>query len=1313
MKKNKRLLSVLSKTAVLGLILTAVSSPVLAKPSAIDINAKDGKVYEYQLQNLKDSAVAEILNGTSDSGAKLYNDFVQRKVSTKAYYDDVRKAYIDFDLISKTAIDAALSGGTKTFDFKTFMEDTTNATTTVTANKVVIDDNGNIAILTPAIPVVTPSSGSGGGYTPPADTTPPTVTATAQTVTNGVGQTVNVQSNEGTGKVYIIKDGETDVTAATAAYKAKVGNVVSANTNVALSTEGLLAGTYHAYAVDAAGNVSVVGTNAITITAAAVQAAGGATTTEGTHTITYTLTKGTFDATTGALNVNWTLAGTNAADLGSITGVALSNGNKTATITVSGTVGATTKNYTVVPVQAAMASGFTAPLAATVGITAAADQSAATFGISGRTNFTVGSAGGTAVISITNVKKNDGSAVNEGTTTLTGNVVVKVDGATVDASNYTIDDGLDTITLSQAYLNTLTEGTKQFTVEYTDAANNVSKQTSGNQTVTVAAAAAVQAAGGAATTEGTHTITYTLTTGTFDATAGASNANWTLAGTNAGDLGSITGVVLSNGNKTATITVSGTVGTATKNYTVVPAQAAMTSGFTAPTAAIVGITAAADQSAATFGISGRTNFTAGSAGGTAVISITNVKKNDGSAVDEGTTTLTGNVVVKVDGSTVDASNYTIDDGLDTITFSQAYLNTLTAGTKQFTVEYTDAANNVSKQTSGNQTVTVAAAAAVQAAGGAATTEGTHTITYTLTTGTFDATSGASNANWTLGGTNAADLGSITGVALSNGNQTATITVSGTVGVTTKNYTVAAVQAAMANGFTAPLAATVGITAAAVQAAGGATTTEGTHTITYTLTTGTFDTTSGASNANWTLAGTNAGDLGSITGVVLSNGNKTATITVSGTVGGTTENYTVVPVQAAIASGFTAPSAATVGITAASPVQAAGEATTTEGTHTITYTLATGTFDATSGASNANWTLAGTNAGDLGSITGVVLSNGNKTATITVSGTGGGTTENYTVVPVQAAMANGSTAPSVATVNVIALVPTKIYYSSFDVGNVNIKNISDLTNDGTWSNISDPGCLAVAVDDVNNMIYWRTLDSNSVNSIKRRSLSGGAVQTIITGIKNWNDGLAIDAVNGKIYWGVAYGNSSAENEIWSADLDGNNAKIYLSGNNVSPNIVDDGGGIFSTLDVAVYDGKVYWSTGYCPSGTTVLSGIIKRANLDGTGVETIHSGEELITSISIDSSTNKIYWANADNSGGKSCVNRSNLDGSSSQTYISNANSKLQGSDDAVMQVEAAGGKVVWTTYYKNLCIYDGSSIQSESIDDGDSMCNKHIILSTK
>lgn len=97
----------------------------------------------------------------------------------------------------------------------------------------------------------------------------PNITTAQQTATNAAGQKVNLQSNE-TGLVGIILDGESqanfvEMQAAVDANKGAWATVITPDTDVAVSTYNLIAGTYYAYAVDAAGNISTKGTNAITI----------------------------------------------------------------------------------------------------------------------------------------------------------------------------------------------------------------------------------------------------------------------------------------------------------------------------------------------------------------------------------------------------------------------------------------------------------------------------------------------------------------------------------------------------------------------------------------------------------------------------------------------------------------------------------------------------------------------------------------------------------------------------------------------------------------------------------------------------------------------------------------------------------------------------------------------------------------------------------------------------------------------------------------------------------------------------------------
>ncbi len=163
------------------------------------------------------------------------------------------------------------------------------------------------------------------------DTTPPGVTLLSDL--DGVennGQTVTVQSSEA-GTVYLVSDSVTvtDLNSLINAADNLVNSVaVAANAGTVLALSGLAEGTYHAYAVDASGNVSAISGSSVILDNTAPVIAGGATATgsaitsgaaAGTpvydanasdaHAITYSLDQDSlawFDinATTGVVTLN-------------------------------------------------------------------------------------------------------------------------------------------------------------------------------------------------------------------------------------------------------------------------------------------------------------------------------------------------------------------------------------------------------------------------------------------------------------------------------------------------------------------------------------------------------------------------------------------------------------------------------------------------------------------------------------------------------------------------------------------------------------------------------------------------------------------------------------------------------------------------------------------------------------------------------------------------------------------------------------------------------------------------------------------------
>ncbi|TCW49627.1 Ig-like protein group 3 [Phytobacter diazotrophicus] len=117
------------------------------------------------------------------------------------------------------------------------------------------------------------------------DTTPPAVTLTrdADGVENS-SQTVTVQSTEA-GTVYLVSDSVTvtNLSSLTAAADNLVNSVaVAANAGTTLALTGLAEGTYHAYAVDAAGNLSMISGSSVIVDNTAPVIAGGATATGAT-----------------------------------------------------------------------------------------------------------------------------------------------------------------------------------------------------------------------------------------------------------------------------------------------------------------------------------------------------------------------------------------------------------------------------------------------------------------------------------------------------------------------------------------------------------------------------------------------------------------------------------------------------------------------------------------------------------------------------------------------------------------------------------------------------------------------------------------------------------------------------------------------------------------------------------------------------------------------------------------------------------------------------------------------------------------------
>ena len=139
---------------------------------------------------------------------------------------------------------------------------------------------------------------------------------------------------------------------------------------------------------------------------------------------------------------------------------------------------------------------------------------------------------------------------------------------------------------------------------------------------------------------------------------------------------------------------------------------------------------------------------------------------------------------------------------------------------------------------------------------------------------------------------------------------------------------------------------------------------------------------------------------------------------------------------------------------------------------------------------------------------------------------------------------------------------------------------------------------------------------------------------------------------KLYWV-----DSQDNVIYRSNTDGSAVQAIISG-------LDEPRGI--AVDIA--GGKVYWS-----EAPTLGSETVKRANLDGTDIETLFDdtsdGLQGPQGIDLDLVNAHIYFADAD----LGLILRGNLDGTGALTVVANASESPSG-----VAVDPVGGWVYWS-----------------------------------
>jgi hypothetical protein len=186
------------------------------------------------------------------------------------------------------------------------------------------------------------------------------------------------------------------------------------------------------------------------------------------------------------------------------------------------------------------------------------------------------------------------------------------------------------------------------------------------------------------------------------------------------------------------------------------------------------------------------------------------------------------------------------------------------------------------------------------------------------------------------------------------------------------------------------------------------------------------------------------------------------------------------------------------------------------------------------------------------------------------------------------------------------------------------NIWQANLDGSGAEIFAAGLdhpWGIALNVAGGLIYW----GDGGGDIRRANLDGSGETILLTGNIAPFD-IALDLAGGLMYW--ADGNGY----IWRANLDGSEQTVLVDFAFDSPR----------GLVLDLVGGQMYM--------TGVFTGQILRANLDGTGLQTLISGLNYPRYMALDLPSGKIYWS------GVGDIGRANLDGSGLEILIPNTNS---------------------------------------------------------
>jgi hypothetical protein len=204
----------------------------------------------------------------------------------------------------------------------------------------------------------------------------------------------------------------------------------------------------------------------------------------------------------------------------------------------------------------------------------------------------------------------------------------------------------------------------------------------------------------------------------------------------------------------------------------------------------------------------------------------------------------------------------------------------------------------------------------------------------------------------------------------------------------------------------------------------------------------------------------------------------------------------------------------------------------------------------------------------------------------------------------------------------------LYWASYKINRVNLDGSGAVA-------ISDAGIgsSGLLVDRASNSIYV-----TDGTRLRRFNLDGSGEQTVWNFPRTFYNGeTALDSVHNQFYV-----SDSQYDSIWRVNRDGTNPVELLHFPNVPGQLplIDD-------VDLDLVHNKLYWTSWPSSGGVD-----FRRANLDGTSVETLFHFSDRVGDFALDVPGGKVYWTEFGSFQGQGGVFRSNLNGSNQQTLAS-------------------------------------------------------------